>query len=66
MLTICDTDFVDVPRAHAGAFMLVYLVMYLWYLHKGFLLLRSQPYNAFRVGNILVRVQVRHSLCRCM
>ena len=48
------------PRAdmHAGAFMLVYLAMYCWYLHKGFLLLRSRPYNSFRVGNILVRIQV--------
>ena len=38
--------------------MLVYLGMYCWYLHKGFLLLRSRPYNSFRVGNILVRIQV--------
>lgn len=38
--------------------MLVYLAMYCWYLHKGFLLLRSRPYNSFRVGNILVRIQV--------
>lgn len=53
-----------VLRADAGVFILVYLVMYLWYLHKGFLLLRSLPYNTFRVGNILVRVQVRQSLRR--
>ncbi len=52
-------------HVHAGVFMLVYLVLYLWYLHKGFLLLRSRPYNAFRVGNILVRVQVWR-LCPCM
>ena len=41
--------------------MLVYLAMYCWYLHKGFLLLRSRPYNSFRVGNILVRIQVASS-----
>ena len=49
----------------AGVFMLVYLVLYLWYLHKGFLLLRSRPYNAFRVGNILVRVQVHCFILMC-
>lgn len=40
--------------------MLLYLLMYCRYLHKGFALLRSRPYNAFRVGNVLVRVQVSH------
>ena len=38
--------------------MMVCLVMYCWYLHKGFLLLRSRPYNSFRIGNVLVRIQV--------
>lgn len=42
--------------------MLLYLLMYCWYIHKGFALLRSRPYNSFRVGNILVRIQVRHSV----
>lgn len=42
--------------------MLLYLLMYCWYIHKGFALLRSRPYNSFRVGNILVRIQVRHSI----
>ena len=56
------------PRAamHAGAFMLVYLAMYCWYLHKGFLLLRSRPYNSFRVGNILVRIQVAFQIKRAL
>ena len=56
------------PRAamHAGAFMLVYLAMYCWYLHKGFLLLRSRPYNSFRVGNILVRIQVACQIIRAL
>ena len=51
---------------HAGAFMLVYLAMYCWYLHKGFLLLRSRPYNSFRVGNILVRIQVASLIIRAL
>ena len=51
---------------HAGAFMLVYLAMYCWYLHKGFLLLRSRPYNSFRVGNILVRIQVACRIIRAL
>ena len=42
--------------------MLLYLLMYCWYIHKGFALLRSRPYNSFRVGNILVRIQVGHSV----
>lgn len=28
-------------------------------MHRGFMLLRSRPYNSFRVGNVLVRLQVR-------
>lgn len=35
-----------------------YLLLYIYYLHRGFVLLRSRPYNSFRVGNVLVRLQV--------
>lgn len=41
-----------------GAFIIVYFFAYVYYLHRGFRLLRSRPYASFRVGNLLLRVQV--------
>ena len=41
-----------------GAFIIVYFFAYVYYLHRGFRLLRSRPYAGFRVGNVLLRVQV--------
>jgi hypothetical protein len=47
-----------------GVFMVIYFALYMYYLYRGFVLLRSRPYNSFRVGNVLVRLQVRrHPLC---
>ena len=45
-----------------GAFIAVYFFAYVYYLHRGFRLLRSRPYASFRVGNVLLRVQVRNTL----
>ncbi|BDA48303.1 probable lipase at C-terminar half [Coccomyxa sp. Obi] len=50
--------FTRVATFTGGVFMTVYLLMYIYYLHRGFVLLRSRPYNSFRVGNVLVRLQV--------
>lgn len=41
-----------------GAFLAAYFLLYIYYMHRGFMLLRSRPYNSFRVGNVLVRLQV--------
>ncbi len=55
-------SFTKIATFSGGVMMTVYLLLYVYYLHRGFVLLRSRPYNSFRVGNVLVRLQVLHSL----
>lgn len=50
--------FTRVATFSGGVMLVVYLLFYIYYLHRGFVLLRSRPYNSFRVGNVLVRLQV--------
>lgn len=51
-------SFTRIATFSGGVFMTLYLLLYIYYLHRGFVLLRSRPYNSFRVGNVLVRLQV--------
>ncbi|EIE18442.1 hypothetical protein COCSUDRAFT_68209 [Coccomyxa subellipsoidea C-169] len=55
-------NFTKIATFSGGVMMTVYLLLYVYYLHRGFVLLRSRPYNSFRVGNVLVRLQASRTI----